>query len=120
MASRINGKNPQKKPHRPLGRGLVPGNPGNSGGKPGRSGRKPLAFSQECEHLVDTAVLKRVGDYLEDEKHKPDDPAWRWCAEYVTKYTKSEPKRALELSGKIPVEFTFDLSKASARQVEDV
>lgn len=64
---------------------------GNTGGKKGRSGRKPLAFVAECDRLADSAVLPKVEAYLA--KGRPDDPAWRWCAEYVSRYTKTEPKR---------------------------
>lgn len=90
-------------------------------GKPGRSGRKPMAFVEQCEALVDSAVLTRVESYLKDPKHKPDDPAWRWCAEYVTRYTKSEPKRAVEIGTKddLPIRFKLDLGAASLARLHE-
>ena len=61
--------------------------PRNTGGKKGRSGRKPIAFVEECSRLADTEVLEKVAEKLSTAT--PDDPAWRWSAEYVTKYSKS-------------------------------
>jgi hypothetical protein len=90
-------------------------------GKPGRSGRKPLAFVEQCEALVDDAVLTRVRDYLNDKRHQPDDAAWRWCAEYVTRYTKAEPKRAVEIGTRddLPIRFKLDLASASLARLHE-
>lgn len=123
MATR-NGKNPIEKPTRGVGRNptLTPGNPGNSGGKPGRSGRKSNTFIERCEAMTDEEVLDAIEAYFAHaKKHRanplygPADNAWRWCAEYVTRYTKSEPKRKVELSGDedLPVRFTVNLAAAS-------
>lgn len=98
------GKNPDKKPRRQLGPGLKPGNPGNSGGKKGRSGRKPLEFVTECAGLADGIVLAKVGRYLRGKKNGPGDQAWRWCAEYVTRYTKTEPRKLVEHGGSVSIE----------------
>ncbi len=81
----------------------------NTGGKKGRSGRKPLVFAQACNDLVDTLVLPKVRRKLQ--QMGPDDPAWRWCAEYASKYSKAEVKKPLELSGVDgePIRFTLDI-----------
>ena len=97
-----NGKNPTKNPSRGVGHNptLTPGNPGNRGGKPGRSGRKRMEFVEQCAALTDSAVLTRVRAYLKDAKNKPSDPAWRWCAEYVTNYGKGRPPQEVQHTGK--------------------
>lgn len=66
------------------------GVPGNKGG-----GRKPDAFIAKCRALTDGVVLKKVAAKLRDAT--PDDPAWRWAAEYVSKYVKSEAPKHVEL-----------------------
>lgn len=93
MAKRPNTK-PTAKP-KALPAHLTPGNPGNAGGRKGRSGPKSVAFVEKCDQLANGAVMKKVAKYLA--KGGPNDPAWRWCAEYVSKYTKTEPQR-LELA----------------------
>lgn len=85
-----NGKNPKQN----TGRGnpnLRPGNPGNRGGKAGRSGRKSVAFKETCKALANGIVLAKVQAYLEQAKINPADPAWRWCADYVTNYGEGKP-----------------------------
>lgn len=80
---------------------------GNTGGKPGRSGRKPNAFIDECERLTDAIALPKIAAYLI--ASTPDDQAWRWCVEYVSKYTKTEaPKRVIPEDGQGgPARFTL-------------
>ena len=90
---------------------LRPGNTGNSGGKKGRSGRKRLPFVARCDALADGVVLTKIIAQLK--ATNPTDPAWRWCAEYVLKYSKAEPKKGVELTGKdgaslIPIEAIQD------------
>lgn len=82
-------KNPNEKPKRG-NPNIVPGNPGNSGGKKGRSGRKRLPFLERCEGLTDEQVLDAVAEYLGKSGVDPSDPTWRWCAEYVSGYSKSK------------------------------
>jgi len=65
-------------------------------GQPGRSGRKPLAFLAECELLADNTVLPKVDAYLR--AADPSDPAWRWCAQYVTEYSKQRPPAKVEVA----------------------
>lgn len=63
-------------------------------GKKGKSGRKPVDFIAECAALVDTDVLEACRTKLL--QRNADDAGWRWAAEYVSKYTKSEaPKRTV-------------------------
>jgi len=80
---------------------------GNTGGKKGRSGRKSNDFIAECQRLADEVVLAKVGAKLV--ASDPDDPAWRWSAEYVSKYVKSEaPKQVALTDGDgAPARFTF-------------
>jgi hypothetical protein len=59
-------------------------------GLPGRSGRKPSEFVAECSRLTDDEVLPKVERYLRG-KADPSDPAWRWCASYVTDLSKPKP-----------------------------
>lgn len=109
MAKRPNTK-PTAKPKalpKALPAHLTPGNPGNAGGRKGRSGPKSVAFVEKCEQLANGAVMQKVAKYLA--KGGPNDPAWRWCAEYVSRYTKAEPTKGVELTGKdgtplIPIE----------------
>jgi hypothetical protein len=96
--------------------GLAPPSPFNGnrlrvgkgiGGKKGRSGRKTNDFIAECQRLADEVVLEKVGAKLV--ASDPDDPAWRWSAEYVSKYVKSEaPKQVALTDGDgLPARFTF-------------
>lgn len=63
-------------------------------GKKGKSGRKSIDFVKECSDLADTEVLTACREKLK--VRDPDDAGWRWAAEYVSKYTKSEaPKRTV-------------------------
>ncbi len=91
--------NPRKKPRLP--KHLKAGNPGNSGGKKGRSGRKTLAFAAACAELTDGIVLSKVQRHLR--ARGPTDPAWRWCAEYVTGYGKGKPVQPVSGEGGGPV-----------------
>lgn len=92
----------------PNGRGAlnVGGTPGNKGG-----GRKPNAFVEECGRLADTIALPKIAAYLSTAR--PDDPAWRWCAEYVSKYTKTEPPKKVEHGSDAnnPVRFTLTIGQ---------
>lgn len=73
---------------------FVKGDPRAGHGVKGRSGRKPIDFIAECHALVDTHVLAACKVKLTS--MNADDPGWRWAAEYVSKYTKSEaPKRTV-------------------------
>jgi hypothetical protein len=95
----------------PNGRGAL-----NSGGTPGNKGggRKPNAFVEKCEQLADSVVLEKVGRKLRTAD--PDDPTWRWCAEYVSKYSKTEaPKRVVPEDGEGgPARFTLTIGHLSA------
>ncbi len=71
------------------GGAVVPGNPGNTGGKPGRSGRKSNDFIAECAELANDLVLAKIRAHLAIAG--PEDPAWRWCADYVSGYGKGKP-----------------------------
>ena len=63
-------------------------------GLPGRSGRKPNEFVERLSYLADEQVLPKVQAYLA--KAEPDDPAWRWCAEWVSEYGKRKPSQEVE------------------------
>jgi hypothetical protein len=62
-------------------------------GRKGRSGRKPDAFYLACAGLADGPVLSKISEYLTRGDASPTEPAWRWCAEYVTEhcYSKRAP-----------------------------
>lgn len=93
----------------PNGRGAL-----NSGGTPGNrgGGRKSNAFVEECERLTDDVALPKIAQYLGTAQ--PDDPAWRWCVEYVSKYTKSEAPKKVSHGGDEanPVRFTLTIGNA--------
>jgi hypothetical protein len=73
---------------------FVKGDPRAGHGKKGRSGRKSIDFMAECANLADTDVLEACRAKLLE--RNPDDAGWRWAAEYVSRYTKSEaPKRTV-------------------------
>lgn len=75
---------------------FAPGfDPRRSGGVRGRSGRKPNDFIAECQRLADAVALPKIAAHLE--KADPEDGAWRWCVEYVSKYVKSEAPKHVEL-----------------------
>ena len=63
-------------------------------GLPGRSGRKPNHFIAACSEATDAEVLPKVMAYLAT--GQPDDPAWRWCAEWVSEYGKRKPSQEVE------------------------
>ena len=72
----------------------VGNHPGNTGGKKGRSGPKTIDFLATCNTLADTLVLDEAKRILALGADGHDE--WRWAAEYVSKYTKSEaPKRTV-------------------------
>lgn len=77
------------------------------GGKKGRSGRKPVAFYLGCETATEGVVLPKVLEYLERDGADPSDPAWQWCAAYVSKFSRSEAPKRTEVTGKDggPMEF---------------
>lgn len=85
--------------------------PRRGGGKKGRSGRKPVSFYIGCEDATENAVLPKVLDYLAREDRDPSDPAWQWCAAYVSKFSRSEAPKRTEVSGPagtdIPVAVTI-------------
>ena len=117
MATTNRSTKPQQKTAvSPLSGGRIPlgAHPGNTGGKKGRSGRKPVAFVEECERLTDAIALPKIAQYLRTAK--PDDPAWRWCVEYVSKYTKSEAPKKVAHSGDAenPVRFTLTIGNGTA------
>lgn len=89
----------------------VGAHPGNTGGKKGRSGRKPIEFVTECARLADDVALPKIADYLQ--RMDPNDPAWRWCVEYVSRYTKSDAPKQVTHSGDDtnPVRFTLTIGK---------
>ena len=79
----------------------------------GRSGRKRLDFVDHCRALTDGAVIEKIGLYLQNPERGPADPAWRWCSEYVTRYTKVEPTGPIEADQeKIP----FSLLREAIRR----
>lgn len=122
-----NGKNPIQNIGVGRNGNLTPGNPGNSGGKPGRSGRKSNIFIERCHELADTEVLDAVVAYFaKAKKHRanpltgPADPAWRWCAEYVSQYCKSKAPQKQEVSGgDAPIRFELDLQAASLARLTE-
>ena len=67
-----------------------PQGPGR-GPEKGNGGRPPNEFALRCAHLTETVVLNKVTAYLAKDDIEPNDAAWRWCAEYVTEYSKGKP-----------------------------
>ena len=85
----------------------------------GRSGRKRLAFVDNCRALTDYVVIEKIGLYLQDPERGPADPAWRWCSEYVTRYTKVEPREPIEaIQEKIPLSLLREaIARAEQKRV---
>lgn len=100
------------------GRFATGADPRRGVGKPGRSGRKPLAFVAACARLVDSQVLPKVEKYLAG-KPNPSDPAWRWCADYVTTYGKGKPPQQLTVAGQDGEQVRFTLSLGDAHVGDD-
>ena len=59
-----------------------------------------MVFIDACGGLKDTVVLERIETYLAKTKAGPKDPAWRWCAEYVTGYSQAKPAQAVRHTDK--------------------
>ncbi len=54
----------------------------------GQGGRPPNSFKAECERLSYDEVLPKVEKFLKDKD--PSNQAWRWAADYVSRYAGHE------------------------------
>lgn len=59
------------------------------------AGRPPLAFAQECARLQREVILPKCRAALGE--LSTNDPAWRWAADYVSRYGELEAIKQLQV-----------------------